>query len=146
MAVDGDRGIPVLDKDTEYAFFLDNYLRPLKPCILTGLAEKWPASKDWTDTDRNSGNLIPNFSNLKKLYGRYDGCVTFCSEHDSNGDAIQRLISVSKFINTITSNTQSQKIYLKDFHFIRVNPSLPPPYSVPRILQGTSCLLLCMVC
>src|SRR5271154_939828 len=33
--------IPVVSGDSSYTQFLDNYLRPLKPCLISGLTTVW---------------------------------------------------------------------------------------------------------
>ena len=136
----GTRGIPIIDANTEYKDFLDRYLRPLKPCIVSGLTGRWSAAKEWTKLDSDTGTLVPNFSALKETFGEHRGCVTFCEETDSNGDAIQREMSVSQFLDNFAKNYEdsgaSRKTYLKDFHFMRVNRSLISPYSVPKFFQG----------
>ena len=139
----GGRGIPVIDGNISYQQFLNEYLRPLKPCIISGLTEGWAAAKEWTVTDVATGILVPNFSILKQLFGDFDGCVTFCGEEDANGDAVQRDMPISQFIDDIQLTVHgglfnsTRKTYLKDFHFMRVNPSIKQPYSVPIFFQGS---------
>lgn len=128
----GERGIPVIKADVSYKLFLDEYLRPLKPCIISGLTDRWEGAKEWTRLDSSTGKLIPNFSILRQIFGKYECCVTFCDETDASGDVIQRKMSISQFID----QQKSRKTYLKDFHFMRVNPSLKQPYSVPKFFQG----------
>jgi hypothetical protein len=138
---DEDRGIPVINKNVSYQVFLDTFLRPLKPCIVSGLQDDWSAAKEWTTWDSSTNNLIPNFSTLKDVFGEYQCCVTFCDETDSNGDTIQQEMPVSQFIDDIHQKdfiTSTRKRYLKDFHFMRVNASLKSPYSVPNFFQGSS--------
>lgn len=136
------RGIPIIDANVSYQDFLDSFLRPLTPCLLSGLTEGWPAARDWATFDSTLGQLVPNFSVLKALFGEYSGCVTFCDETDANGDTVQREISVAEFIDSISSNdgrdliTSSRKTYLKDFHFMRVKSYTKQPYSVPLYFQG----------
>jgi hypothetical protein len=137
----GDRGIPVIEKDVSYQVFLNEYLRPLEPCIISGLTDEWTASKEWTIGHPLTGELIPNFSKLKQAFGEYGCCVTFCNETDSNGETVQREMSVVQFIDSIHEHNTTQKTYLKDFHFMRVNPSLKPPYLVPKFFEGMASLL-----
>src|SRR5271155_4239089 len=135
---DGRRGIPIIDCDISYKQFLDEFLRSLKPCLVSKVTEGWSAVKQWTTLDPATPELIPNFSALEKVFGDYHGCITFCGETDTNGDAIQREMSVSQFIDNFHSNynhdffNSTRKSYLKDFHFMRVNPSMKSPYSVPK--------------
>ena len=133
---EGKRGIPIIGKKVCYQAFLNEFLRPLKPCIVSGLTEEWPATNRWTTIDPSTGTLIPNFSHLNDIFGKYECCITFCNEKDSNGNPIQKEMSVSEFINSILAHETSDKQYLKDFHFMRINPSLPTPYSVPEFFQG----------
>jgi hypothetical protein len=146
--MDGDRGIEVLSPDISFKEFLDGYLRPLKPCIVSDVAQGWSAAEKWTRIDSHTRTLIPKFSVLKECFGEYSGCVTCCNETDGNGDAVQRDMSVQQFIDDILANSKydffnsSRKTYLKDFHFMRVNPSLPPPYDVPLYFQGIPLTLL----
>ena len=128
----GERGISVIKADVSYKVFLDDYLRPLKPCIISGLTDVWTAAKEWTIRDSSTGKLIPNFSILKEIFGKYECCVTFCDETDANGDIVQREMSVLQFID----QQNSRKTYLKDFHFMRANPSIKQPYSVSKFFQG----------
>lgn len=128
----GERGIPVIKADVSYKLFLDEFLRPLKPCIISGLTDRWDGAKEWTMLDSSTGKLIPNFSIVREIFGKYECCVTFCDETDASGDVIQRKMSVSQFID----QQKSRKTYLKDFHFMRVNPSLKQPYSVPKFFHG----------
>jgi len=132
----GDRRIPVIEKDLSYQVFLNAYLRPLEPCIISGLTDEWTASKEWTIEDSSTGELIPNFSKLKHVFGECGCCVTFCDETDSNGETVQREMSVAQFIDSIQEHDATRKTYLKDFHFMRVNTSLKPPYSVPKFFEG----------
>jgi hypothetical protein len=137
-----DRGIDVVTADISYTEFLDGYLRPLKPCIVVGITEGWIAEREWTQIDPNTRTLIPNFSALKEAFGEYSGCITFCDEKDGNDDSVQREMTVGKFIDDILANSgchffdSSRKTYLKDFHLMRVNPSLSCPYKVPKYFQG----------
>ena len=135
--INRDRGIPVIDRDFSYTQFLDDFLRPLRPCIIvSGLTEEWPSTKRWTIQDPSKGQLIPNYRTLEEDFGEYEGCITFCDETDSNGETVQREMLVSQYIDSITRHETTRKTYLKDFHFMRVNPSLKPPYSVPKFFQG----------
>lgn len=137
---DDEREIPVVGPDLSYESFLDRFLRPLKPCIITGLTENWPAAHEWTTLDPKTDYLIPNLSLLREVFGSSNGCVTFCDELDADGDAILREMLVSKFINDICKNLDSgtsQKTYLKDFHFMRATTSVKAPYTVPKFFQGT---------
>jgi hypothetical protein len=142
------RGIPIIDRAVPYKVFLDEYLRPLEPCIVSGLTREWAAAKEWTTLDTATDNLIPNFCVLDEVFGQYTGCVTFCAETDSDGDAIQRSMSVSNFIQNILSSSvhdylnSTRKTYLKDFHFMRLNPSVKQPYVVPKFFQGSDLLYL----
>jgi hypothetical protein len=129
---EGERRIPVIKADVSYKIFLDEYLRPLKPCIISGLTDGWAAAKEWTISDRSTGKLNPNLSILEEIFGKYECCVTFCDETDANGDTVQREMSVSQFID----QQNSRKTYLKDFHFMRVDPFVKQPYSVPKFFQG----------
>ena len=125
----GERGISVIKADISYKVFLDEYLRPLKPCIISGLTDGWTAAKEWTIRDSSTGTSIPNFSILKETFGKYECCVTFCDEADANGDIVQREMPILQFIN----QQNSRKTYLKDFHFMRVkNPSINQRYSVSK--------------
>jgi hypothetical protein len=141
-----ERGIPLIDANVSYQEFLDRFLRPLKPCLLSGLTEGWPAARDWTTFDSELGQLVPDFAVLKDSFGEYRGCVTFCDETDSNGDAVQREMSVAEFIDSISPHsdkhliTASRKTYLKDFHFMRVKSHTKQPYSVPLYFQGSALL------
>src|SRR5271170_87164 len=119
--INKDRGIPVIDKDISYTQFLEDYLRPLRPCIVSGLTEEWLSAKRWTILNQSTGQLIPNFRTLEEDFGEYGCCITFCDETDSNGETIQREMSVSQYIDSITRHESTRKTYLKDFHFMRVN-------------------------
>lgn len=132
----GYRGIPVIEKDVSYRVFLNDYLRPLEPCIISGLTDEWTTSREWTSEDSLTGELIPNFSKLKQVFGEYECCVTFCDETDSNGETVQREMSVAQFIDSIHEHNTTRKTYLKDFHFMRVNSSPKPPYSAPKFFEG----------
>ena len=127
--------IPVVSGDSSYTQFLDNHLRALKPCLISGLTTVWTATREWTCRDPSTEKLIPNFSLLKELFGAETGCITFCSETDDHGELIQRELSVSSFIASF-SNDASRKTYLKDFHFMRHLQK--PPYSVPQFFAGSS--------
>lgn len=131
-----DRGIPVIDANISYKQFLDDFLRPLKPCLITGLTKNWLAATKWTTTDSATGELIPDYAALKETFGDYPACITFCDEKDINGETVQQEMRVSQFITDIVSASNSHKRYLKDFHFMRVNTSLTPPYSVPKFFRG----------
>ena len=147
MRVDCDgnsRAIPVVGPNITYDEFLGGFLHPLQPCIITGLTESWPAIKEWTTIDTASGNLVPNCTALRDTFGAYDGCITFCGETDGNGDFRQRKMPVAQFIDEFRENSdegRSRKMYLKDFHFMRVNPSLRQPYTVPLHFQGIKLVL-----
>src|SRR5271154_4851803 len=136
MNGDEERGIPVITSEVLYKQFLDSYLRPLKPCIISNLTKDWLAAKEWVTTDSVTGIMVPNFATLKNHFGECDGCVTFCSERDSNGELIRREMSVTQFIDTLASNRTTQKQYLKDFHFMRLNKSNTTPYTVPKFFEG----------
>jgi hypothetical protein len=132
--------VPAENADLPYNVFLERYLRPLKPCIISGLAEKWPAFTECTQFD---GDLrVPRFTALRELFGTYSGCITLCNRKDENNEAIQSEISVSDFIDILDSKrcveniSLADKPYLKDFHFMRVNVSLSQPCTVPIFFQG----------
>ena len=131
-----DPGIPVIDANISYKQFLDDFLRPLKPCLINGLTKDWLAAAKWTTTDSATGELIPDYAALNETFGDYPACITFCDELDVNGEAVQREMQVSQFITDIVSASTSHKRYLKDFHFMRANTSLTPPYSVPKFFRG----------
>jgi hypothetical protein len=137
---DHGRGIPVVGPDISYDDFLDTFLRPLKPCIITGLTKDWPAAYEWTTHNSTTGKSIPSFSILKDIFGASEGCVTMCEEIDTNGDATVRQTQVSQFIDEFSRNLENgttRKTYLKDFHFMRVSHSLnAAPYTVPKFFQG----------
>lgn len=135
MTVTDENGIPVVLGDSLYKQFLDNDLRSLKPCIISGLSEDWPAAREWTCRDPTTGNLIPDFSHLKVLFGAEIGCITFCEETDAHGELVQRDLSVSSFIDSLNKDA-SRRTYLKDFHFMRHLPK--PPYTVPKFFAGSS--------
>jgi len=147
MRVDCDgnsRAIPVVGPNITYDEFLGRFLHPLQPCIITGLTNSWPAIKEWTTIDTASGSLVPNCTALRDTFGAYDGCITFCGETDGNGDFSEREMPVAQFIDEFRTNSddgRSRKTYLKDFHFMRVNPSLRPPYTVPLYFQGIKLVL-----
>ena len=136
---DHGRGIPVVGPDISYDDFLDTFLRPLKPCIITGLTKDWPAAYEWTTHNSATGKSIPNLSLLKDVFGASEGCVTMCEEIDTNGDATVRETHVSQFIDEFSRNLKNgttRKTYLKDFHFVRVTRSPNAPYTVPKFFQG----------
>jgi len=130
-----ERGIPVIDRSIDYKEFLDDFLRPLKPCLITGLTQDWPAAREWVTKDSSSDDLSPDYETLKTTFGQYTGCITFCGQKDRNEETIQKEMTVAEFIDSISSS-KSEKRYLKDFHFMRVNPSLPKPYTVPKFFEG----------
>ena len=135
-----NRAIPIVAPDISYNEFLNSFLRPLKPCIITGLTKDWPAAHEWTTRDPATGQTVPKFSTLRDIFGSYQGCITFCDELDINGDARLRELRVSQFIDDFFRNLEngtSQKTYLKDFHFMRVNEALKAPYTVPKFFQGS---------
>jgi hypothetical protein len=144
MRLDGDgnsRAIPVVGPDIPYGEFLDRFLRPLQPCIITGLTSSWPAVEKWATSDTTPGNIVPNYAALRDTFGSCDGCITFCDELNGNGDFTQREMPVAQFIDEFCNNSdegKSRKTYLKDFHFMRVNQFLKPPYTVPIYFQGTN--------
>jgi hypothetical protein len=117
-----------VSSDISYTTFHARFLRPLQPCLITGLAETWPATRNWTCRDP----LVPKFAALKAAFGDVAACITFCDQLDGNGDPIQRDMSVCEFIDAVL--TAPGKRYLKDFHFCH---HLPPPYSVPEFFQGS---------
>jgi len=130
----GERGIAIVHAKIEYKKFLDDFLRPLEPCLIDGLTEDWIAAKEWV-TEKETGQVVPNLTALKETFGEYTGCVTFCDQTDINGETVQKDMKVSEFIELI-SPLKSEKRYLKDFHFMRVNSSLPKPYTVPKFFKG----------
>jgi hypothetical protein len=142
MTLQEDRGISVIPNDIPYKDFLDEYLRPLKPCLFSSVTESWPAVKQWTEIDSRTRTLIPNFSNLKRTFGENDGCVTFCDEYDVHGDTVQREMTVGNFLDNLLSNSgndffnASRKTYLKDFHFMLANPDAAKMYDIPVYFQG----------
>src|SRR5271154_6849521 len=135
MTVIQERWIPVAQADISYSQFLEKYLRPLKPCLISGLTEDWSVAREWTCRDPAVGELTANFSHLKELFGAETGCVTFCTETDPHGELVQRDLPVSSFINSC-NNEASRKTYLKDFHFMRHLQKTP--YSVPKFFAGWS--------
>jgi hypothetical protein len=142
MTLREDRGISVIPNDIPYKDFLDEYLRPLKPCLFSSVTESWPAVKQWTEIDSRTRTLIPNFSNLKVMFGENNGCVTFCNEYDVHGDTVQREMTVGNFLDNLLSNSgndffnTSRKTYLKDFHFMLANPDAAKMYDIPVYFQG----------
>jgi len=134
MRVIKERGMPIVRSDVSFPQFLDKFLRPLKPCLMSGLTDDWIAARVWTCQDPAAGNLIPNFPLLKVLFGAETECVTFCDETDRHGELIQRDFPISSFLDSLNPNT-SRKTYLKDFHFMR--HLRKPPYSVPRFFAGS---------
>ena len=133
----GTSQLPRIPGNLPYPAFLDTFLRPLKPCIITGLANSWPAFHEWTRRDPLTTELGPDYDVLTAAFGKFAANITFCDEHENgNGDARQREMSVAQFIDDITTTQSPQKRYLKDFHFMRVSQQLPPPYAVPIFFQG----------
>src|SRR5277367_3265255 len=121
------RVIPVVGPDITYHEFLDRFLRPLKPCIITGLTKDWRSAEEWTTIDPILEHLVPNFTALRDTFGTYNGCITLCNVLDVNGDSIQREMPVAQFVDEFSRNIdegKSSKTYLKDFHFMRVNQAL----------------------
>jgi hypothetical protein len=134
MTVDKERAIPVVRGDISYTQYLARYLRPLKPCLVSGLTEGWAAAREWTCRDPATEKMIPNFSHLREIFGAESGCITFCDETDPYGELIQQYLPISSFIDSLDRDT-SRKTYLKDFHFMRHLRKLP--YLVPKFLAGT---------
>jgi hypothetical protein len=127
-----DRDIPVIDSDTPYKVFLDTFLRPLTPCLITGLTQDWPAAKQWTTFDPRTQTLVPNFSTLNSLYGHCTGTITHCSTSTPPCETL-----ISSFLTQIASSPRPGGRYLKDFHFMsHLPPSSPEPYSVPVYFRG----------
>ena len=132
----GASQVPRIPASLPYPAFLNAFLRPLKPCIVTGLADNWPASNAWTRRDPLTTELVPDYGALRAAFGKFTACITFCGEgDDANSDARQRDMSVAQFIDDMTTQSP-QKRYLKDFHFMRVTQQSPPPYTVPNFFQG----------
>lgn len=134
--------VPVLPHNTPYIHFVNHFLRPLKPCLISGLSNDWNATKHWTTTDVRTGSLIPNFSALQVAFRDSQGCVTLCDVLGDDGNFQQKEMTVSQFIENVLSNSNrnffksTQKTYLKDFHFMLSNNSLKDVYDVPYFFQG----------
>jgi hypothetical protein len=124
-----------------YNDFVAQYLRPLKPCIINGLAGDWPATREWTQLEGD--HKVPRLSALKELFGKSSACITLCNRRNANGDAVQIDIPVSEFIDVLESKSSSDEFstadlpYLKDFHFMRAGDSVKQFYTVPRFFEGT---------
>jgi len=133
-----DREVEVIDESTSYDTFLDQFLRPSKPCIITGLAKSWPATREWTFLDENNGKLAPNFAKLNELFGSCIGTITLCNQNNTQKDCLIRDFLEKLSCSSGELDTANGE-YLKDFHFMQhLLPESPAPYSVPIYFKGTT--------
>ncbi|KZT25780.1 Clavaminate synthase-like protein [Neolentinus lepideus HHB14362 ss-1] len=114
-----------------YKDFLNCYLLPLKPCLISmPEALLWSASQRWLkQTDKGPA---PDIDSLEQAFPDSTQVeVAFCEETDECGGQRRERMSFSEFA-ALWRESSRAKLYLKDFHFCIAGQSAAA-YRTPEI-------------
>lgn len=116
-------------KDLSYSHFVENYMAPNQPVIITGLTEEWVINKEWLKFQNDK--LVPDMSHLKENFGHETVSVHkqinagFTTERPLPED-----MTVSEYCEWWSSQDEresecegeSELWYLKDWKFVSAHP------------------------
>lgn len=113
--------------DLTYDVFVERYLAPGKPVIITGVTCGWRAAEELVDA---SG--APNIAALAALAPSAVVPVVDCGD-DGRGGARERwtVAEYGRYWAATCAGTDSRRLYLKDAHIVRDVPGGEALYSVP---------------
>ncbi|KAF8696601.1 hypothetical protein HU200_036214 [Digitaria exilis] len=114
-----------------YAEFVDRFMAPNRPVVLTGLTASWRACEDWTLP--GPGDLRrPNLSFFARNFPSPLVQVADCSSREFT-DQKRLEMSMQEFIDHwvggphggSAGERENSLLYLKDWHFVKVYPQRP---------------------
>jgi len=106
-------------------YFIENYLKPNKPVLMTGITDKWPAFAKWTPEylSELSGERALNVSRM--IDGDYVNSV--------NTD-----MKLSEYIDALKSSTdKNEKLYLGELPILKYLPELQEDITIPDYFDQT---------
>ncbi|KAK3164519.1 hypothetical protein QOZ80_1AG0020350 [Eleusine coracana subsp. coracana] len=106
-----------------YAEFVDRFMEPNRPVVLTGLTGSWRSSEDWTLPDPADCGR-PNLGFFARNFPSPLVPVAVCSSREFT-DQKRLEMSMPEFIDHWIRNTEdhdSSLLYLKDWHFVKEYP------------------------
>ena len=115
-------GIGILYQVPTYEEFLENYLRPNKPCLISpDLIHSWPATRLWTSTSQSSSDAIkptPNWDYLLDNYGDETVIVAKCGSRSFSDQ--ERLDLPLREVIELWKSGKGEGLYVKDWHLAKV--------------------------
>ncbi|KAF0918996.1 hypothetical protein E2562_027632 [Oryza meyeriana var. granulata] len=103
-----------------YAEFVDRFMRPNRPVVLTGLTSSWRSCQDWTlAADRRA----PDLEFLARTFPSPFVQVADCSSWEFS-DQKRLEMSMREFVDhwvgsSSNGNSGGSLLYLKDWHFVK---------------------------
>ena len=134
--------IHVIDGRTlTYEQVYERFLLPNRPFIALGVADSWPARRDWIDKDG-----LPAWSYLIDHFGASEVNVVRCPKRDSagveDGEVDKDVPRTFGDVARLWRSGQGQGLYIKDWHLPRrqeeqaekvISTSLSVPFFTPLV-------------
>ncbi|ORY86808.1 hypothetical protein BCR37DRAFT_385282 [Protomyces lactucae-debilis] len=105
-----------------YSDFLENHLKPLKPCIIDNLTDDWPAQRQWVSL--LDGKLVPHYDYLSTTFGQEQVSITRGENEPTTGI----------FEEFLSHMRKGHTAYARDIHLFRRYPATAM-YTVPKIFE-----------
>ncbi len=119
--------VPRLRK-LSYDEFSQQFLIPLRPCILTDLMDGWPAYRNWCA--RTEERIFPAYAHLRKSFGG-DTVAVHTTSRGRDGHTERIEMVFDDFLKRLELNP-SLPLYAKDIHLARTH-NMSKLYHVPDL-------------
>ncbi|KAK2078094.1 hypothetical protein QBZ16_003962 [Prototheca wickerhamii] len=113
--------------ELSYEAFVEEYMIPLKPVLIEGVARGWRSMEEWVCP--SDGSIDLGF--LAARFGESEVCVTDTSGTDGYGEGASRTMRLSDYVHWWRSRGScgdqaggagSESLYVKDWHFAAEHP------------------------
>lgn len=107
--------------------FASNYMEPNIPVVIHGACEGWRSLEDWAVSDTGA----PDIDFIRRNFGNSKVCISKCGSCEVYDSTVQDYLN-GPWLEAGAENLGEPRpiMYLKDWHFVRDNPSYGA-YTVP---------------
>ena len=113
--------------ELSYEAFVTEYMTPLKPVLIEGVARGWRSMEEWVCP--SDGSIDLDF--LAARFGESEVCITDTSGTDGYGEGASRIMRLSDYVHWWRTRDScgdqaggagSESLYVKDWHFAAEHP------------------------